>query len=60
MSPVINKFLVALITAAVTLQLQLAETKLAELTAVQIITIVVAFAGALGVYTIPNATKSRG
>lgn len=54
MNPTINKFLVAIVTAIVTLQIQLGDTELSNLSAPQILTVVVAFLGALGVYAIPN------
>lgn len=54
MNPVINKFLVALGAAIATLAVVVPN----GLTTQEIITVVISFLGALGVYTVPNATPS--
>ena len=54
MNPVINKFLVACITT-----IGVATTLLVDgLTTQEIIALIIVFAGAMGIYGIPNATRN--
>lgn len=55
MSPIINKFLVAIATVIATLATVIDD----GLTDQEIIMLIIVGLGALGVYAIPNASRSR-
>ncbi len=57
MSPVINKFLVAIATVLAALVAMLGDNDLSSFTTSQWLTLAIVALGALGVYAIPNASR---
>lgn len=58
MSPVINKFLVAIVTFLGELAIILNMTPEVDITTTEWLLLAVGFIGALGVYAVPNSTRS--